>query len=309
MEAQRWSVMSAGLGAVAWLAAPWLPIGAPPAFGSIEHVFVFAPLVAVPLALALVSALLPSGRYVLAQRMQPAAAAMVLASLFVAKGSLAAGLTAGWLIMAMTVAISGVRSKGQGAARNPSLLAAHLFLPVGAVWLLLSRLGAGPRSFSALTVFLAAVHFHFSGFTLQVLIAATGDLLPASATRLRAAHRYIAIGAIVGIAAIAAGNGLASPALKAAGVAAMVLSVMGFAVTSASVALASSSRVARALLLVSAGSVASGMVVAAIYGAGEVTGSGWIGIPRMVRVHGLVDAVGFTFCALGAHLRTRRVFT
>ena len=47
---QRWGVTSGGLGAVVWLAAPWLPVGSPPSFGSIEHVFVFLPLVAAPLA-------------------------------------------------------------------------------------------------------------------------------------------------------------------------------------------------------------------------------------------------------------------
>lgn len=300
--------MSAGWGGVVWLAAPWLPLGSPPSFGSIEHVFLFLPLVAMPLALLLLSTVLQPGLYGVAQWMQPAAALMVLASFFVAKGALAAGLTVGWSILAVTIGISGVRSVRRGASVNASLVAAHLFLPVGAVWLLLSRLGVGPRSFSALTVLLAAVHFHFSGFTLQLLIAATGRRLRGTASRLRVAHRCVAIGAIAGIPLIAAGNALPSPALKLTGVASMVLSVIGLAATSTLVGLESPSRVARGLLIASAVSVAVAMVVAGIYGAGELAGRGWIGIPRMVKVHGLVNALGFTFCGLSAHLQPRRVF-
>jgi hypothetical protein len=46
----RWSLTSAALGGLAWLMLPSIPAGAPLAFGSLEHVFTFAPLTAVPLA-------------------------------------------------------------------------------------------------------------------------------------------------------------------------------------------------------------------------------------------------------------------
>ena len=38
---------------------------------------------------------------------------------------------------------------------------------------------------------------------------------------------------------------------------------------------------ARNLILVSSLSLAAAMVVAGVYGVGELTGAGWIGIPRM----------------------------
>ena len=291
--------MSAGLGAGAWLAAPWLPMGSPPSFGSIEHVFVFLPLVAVPLALVLMSTLLEHQQS-WALGVQPVAAAMVLASFFVPKGALAGGLAAGWLVMAITGAIGGVR---RAARVSMSLLAAQVFLVVGAVWLLLSRLGVGPRSFAPLTVLLAAVHFHFSGFTLQILIAATGRRLQGSAARLGALHRLVAIGAIAGIPLIAAGNALPSGALKLAGVTAMVLSTIALAALSTVIAFESRSPMAGGLLLVSAGSIAVAMLVAGVYGVGELLGTGWIGIARMVKVHGLLNALGFTLCGLSGHLR------
>lgn len=311
----RWSVMSSALGALLWLAAPLVPVGSPPSFGAIEHVFVFMPLVAAPLAILLLSALLDADGatkplfHGVAQRVQPVAAAMVLTSFFFPKGALAGGLTAGWLVMTLLLAVGGVRRLKPRADANlssVSLLAAHLFLPVGAGWLLLSRLGIGPRSFAALTVFLAALHFHFSGFTLQILIAATGRQLQEFPSRLGAVHRCLAIGAIAGIPLIAAGNIVSSLALKFLGVVSMVLSTIGLATTSAAVGLNSRSRTPRRLLLVSAASIAAGMVLAGTYGVGELTGAGWIGIPRMVTMHGLLNALGFTLCGLMGHLLLRR---
>lgn len=303
---------SAVMGAIGWLTAPWLPVGSPPSFASIEHVFVFLPLVAAPLALVLLSTMLqPEGHaiplaYRIALRAQPVAALMVLASFFISNGPVAGGLTVVWLIMTVIIAVGSFRhfKSGTGAnLSNVSLLAGHFFLPVGAAWLLLSRFGVGPRNFSALTVFLAALHFHFSGFTLQILIAATGRQLQSSAWRLGVAHQCVAIGAIVGIPLIAAGNVLASPVIKFIGVASMVLSTIALAGTSTAVAFASRSPSAKRLLLVSAASIAAAMVIAGIYGVGELTGSGWIGIPRMVKMHGLFNALGFTLCGLIAHLQ------
>jgi hypothetical protein len=299
---KRWNCTSAAVGALLWAVAPLVPLGSAPAYGSIEHVFVLSPLVATPLALALLSSWQdrPTALYCIAQRIQPVAAALVLASFFVPTGPLAGALALGWLIMAVVLAAGRARGPLRDAAANlshVSLLAAHVFLPIGAVWLVLSRAGVGPRGFAPLTVFLAALHFHFSGFTLQILIAAIGRRLGASAL-----HRFVAIGAIAGIPLIAAGNALASPVVKLVGVASMVLSVSVLAGVSIGVAARAPSRAARGLLLVSAGSVAAGMALAATYGVGELTGDRWIGIPAMVAMHGLLNALGFTLCGLGAHV-------
>jgi hypothetical protein len=303
MEGKPWSESSAALGALVWSALPWLPIGSAPSFGSIEHVFLFLPLVAAPLALAVLSALRARRAYHVAQRIQPAAAAMLVGSFLVTKGILAACLVGGWLIMALAVAGAGVRLSRQGARTNASLVAAHVFLVVGAVWLILSRLGIGPSGFSALTVFLAAVHFHFSGFTLQILIAATERRLKGCASPMQAAHRYVALGSIGGLVVIAVASLAHSPVLKLVGVGGMVFSVIGLAITSTAAALASPSPMQKSLLLASAASVAVGMVLAGVYGLGELAGSTWMSVPQMVKVHGLCNAVGFALCGLLGHLR------
>jgi hypothetical protein len=317
LSGARWNVASAILGAALWLMAPLLPIGAPPPFGSIEHTFVFLPLVAAPLALLLLSAMLapadqPSASFErFARYVQPAAAAAVLASFFVPNGKLAGGLAAAWLLTTVWIALGGgqrlVHARARGQRSNVSLLAAHVFLPVGAVWLLLSRLGVAPRNFSALTVFLAALHFHFSGFTLQILIAATGLRLRGCRPWLTILHRGLATGAIAGIVLIAAGNIAHAPVLKFFGVASVVVSTIALAITSTTVALNAPGRASRVLLLVSAVSLFAAMVLAGVYGIGELTGRAFIGVPRMVAIHGFLNAVGFTFCGLLGHLHLRLV--
>ena len=310
----RWSVTCAVTGAVLWLVGPFVPAGSPPSFGSIEHIFVFMPLVIAPLALLLLSVLLKSGDasnagfHRSARRAQPVAAVMVLASFFFPNGTLAGALTAGWLVVAVMIAVGGARRATLvlgGHRAKVSLLAAHLFLPVGAMWLLLSRLGVAPRDLTALTVFLAALHFHFSGFTLQILIAAVGLQLPARPSWLAVLHRRLVIGAVAGIPIIAAGNIGHSPLLKFLGVSTMVASTIALAITSAAVAWSVPGPAGRRMLLASAASIAVGMVLAAVYGVGELSGRAWIGIPRMVAIHGLLNAFGFTLCGLLGHLRLR----
>jgi hypothetical protein len=270
------------------------------------------PLVAAPLAILLLSALLETKGsskpllYGIAQGGQPVAAAMVLASFFAQKGPIAGGLVAAWLALTVLLAIGGMRRVKSGTGGhlfNASWVAAHMFLLVGAAWLLLSRLGVGPRNFAALTVFLAAVHFHYSGFTLQILIAATGQRLQDRGSRLGALHRGLAVGAIVGIPLIAAGNIFSSRSLKFLGVLSMVLSTLAFAITSTAVALNSRSSLSRRFLLVSAASIAGGMALAGVYGVGELSGTNWLPIPEMVAIHGFVNALGFTLCGLLGHLQ------
>jgi hypothetical protein len=156
-------------------------VGGPPLFASLEHTFLVLPLIAAPLALALLRWLEgdegdSGGTFLgLARRVQPFAAAAVLASFLVPQGAAAGALVTGWLGVALMLAMGGarraVRAPERGVLTNLNLLAAHIFLPMGAVWLLATRLGVAPRHFGPLTALLAAIHFHFSGFTLQLRAA------------------------------------------------------------------------------------------------------------------------------------------
>ena len=207
----RWAVGPSAVGALLW-GLP--PAGTPLTPGSLEHLFLVFPLVIAPLGLWLASVLLDERGalallvYPLARRLQPFAAALVLASFGLPKGALAGALTAGWLIVAVGISLGGARTAAQIAVGNRmrlNMVAAHVFLPIGAVWLLLSRLGIAPRGLSAQTVLLATLHFHFSGFALQILIVATGRVLDGASAYARL-HRMVAVLAVLGIPLIAAGN-------------------------------------------------------------------------------------------------------
>ena len=304
-----WSTSCALVGGVVWLLAPWL---VERSFASLEHVFLFMPLVAAPLALALSAALLEertgpgAGHARAARRLQPAAAALVVGAFMLAPGAAAGTLTLPWLLVALLHAAGGLRRlrpRHEANRSDLSLLVAHVFLPLGAVWLLLFRLGVAPRGLSALGVLLAALHVHYSGFTLQILIAATGRRLPATSPRLGALHRALALGAVVALPLIASGKLLPAAPLKLAGIAAIVASTLALSITSAGVARTVRSPAVRRLLLISSASIAAAMLVALFYAVGELTHRPWLGITRMVEVHGLLNALGFVFCGLCAHLR------
>ena len=297
------SITAAAVGAALWLSAPLLPFGSPPRAASLEHVFLLFPLVVAPLALSMLASFVASdGRteplgYRVARLLQPFASLVLLAAFLLPAGPTAGRLALPWLVTTLAVAA------GLGRARkSPSLLAAHVLLPVGGVHLLHSRMGIAPPGVIPLMVFMAAIHVPFSGFALQILVEATGRALPAARVRARAVHRGIALVAAAAIPFIAAGHTMALSALKFLGVISLVTSTLALAGITALLAVDSPRSLSRSLLFVSAGAVAVAMVLAGIYGIGEVTGTGLLGLPLLARVHGPLNAVGFVLCGLLGHI-------
>lgn len=289
------------LGAASWLAAPFLPVGSAPAFAGIEHLFLVVPLVAVPLALTLVSRTTGTS-YGRAALVQPITAAMVTTSFFVERGPVAGALAVPWLAMGIVLGVRGAGAAlhARGIARV-SALAAHAFLPIGSLWLVLARVGAGPASVSQATVLHAAVHFHVSGFVLQILFVATMRL---TGSRLL---RVAAVTAVAGIPLIAAGNLLATASVRLLGVAAMVVATTGLAAVTFGTASHVAPRAAKVFLRVAATSLAFAMLTAAIHGAGELRGGAGLPVQVMVLLHGLVNALGFVVCGLVGHLAVTEV--
>lgn len=282
----------AALGFLVWLASPWI---IHESFASLRHLVLFVPLVTFSLTVALVDAMLARHRDGLATHLQPIGAACALASFVVAPGPLAGAIAAGWLCVALLTAARALRR-----ARAVGLVAAHVFLIAGAVWLVLARAGASPFSFASVTVHLAALHFHVSGFTLQVLLAAMGRRL--KNPRMAGVHRIVTRGAIAAIPLIAIGNAALSPNVKLAGVMMMtacslVLVPLTFGVSCAE------DRVTKTLLRTSAVSLGVAMLVAGAYGLTEHAGRPFITVEAMARTHGLMNAVGFMLCALLGHVR------
>jgi hypothetical protein len=282
---------------------------------TVEQVFLLFPLVAAPLAVTVLSGLLfPGGREIsrpfrAASVLLPPAAVAAVLSLFFSARTPAALLAAPWVVFAVLLGVGVLPQLGRAKALGvsaPCLAAGQLFLLAGAVWLLLSRLGVGPGGLSRPVVFLGAVHFHFTGFAGNTLVAATGPWVNALVPALRRVHRVVTVGAIAGIPAIAAGNVAALPALKLVGVLVVSATLVALAVLFALLAARLEDTPGKVLLGVAAASVSAGMVLAAIYGVGELTGAGWITLPQMARWHAPINAVGFTLLGLWGHVHLAR---
>lgn len=283
------------LGAIAWLIAPWIPLGAPPGVGSLEHMFAATPLIVVPVALDVLA--VHGGRppaLVAAQRAQPVAALLLLASWSLGTGILAGALVLPWLFVALATAIAAALRRTTTA--RTSLLAIAVFFPAGAVWLLLSRLGIEPSGLTPTKVLLAAAHFHLSGFALQTLLAATHARVGELERRWRVAHHLATVVATTALPVIAAGNASASPVIKAVGVGGMVVATLCLVAVIAVLGWGARRSRAGALLLTSAACGAVGMVLAGVYALGETRGL--LALPTMVATHGVLNGFGFMLCGL-----------
>lgn len=273
---RRWLRRCAAAGAVAWcvvaLASP---------LGTIEKLFLLAPLVAMPLAFALDE----PASWMLGL-LHPAAAAAATASFFQPPGFLAAALATPWAILTGAAVVDGLLS-----FRGVTELGARLLLPVGGGALVASRAGFTPLDFGEPLVLLTAVHFHFTAF-LAVRLA------------LLAGARTAAIGILAGTPLLAVGFVL-SPLLKLAAVGLLVAALFGVARAQILALPRLKGRMSKLLLGLSAASIAAGMLVAGTYELGVFTARGWLSIPDVALVHGPLNGLGFTLGGLMAWTRER----
>jgi len=148
-------------GAVAWCG---LMAVQPP--GWAQGLFLLAPLVAVPLTLPLFGA---SGKIQIAFT---ASAFLLIPAFVLERGVPAAACTVPWLLLCVGLAVV-------ECARWRRLDLGRVFtagyLAVGAGWLLLARLGARPLGFEDVIVQATAVHFHYAGFVLPVVMRRLAD--------------------------------------------------------------------------------------------------------------------------------------
>ena len=256
----------------------------------LELMFLLAPLVLVPLALSRIG---PVGRWLPLFQLGGAIAATM--SFFQAPGVVAACFASAWLAVTLALAGCGVarcRRRGLGDPAEMAIIAALVYIPVGGAWLVLSRLGATPLGFREPIVLLTAVHFHYAAFATLVLIGLAGRFLGSS--RL---YRGVVLGAISGTPLLAVGITL-SPALEALGALTLAGSLWLFAGLSLMHLPRSMPRGARALLLVSAVSLLPSMTVALAYAWSELTERSTIALSTVARVHGTLNALGFSLLGL-----------
>jgi YndJ-like protein len=300
--------LAAILGAAAWAAIAVLARAGILRIGSIELMFLFAPLVVVPLGTELgnriggVGPLQGTEPYL---QLLGAAAASV--ALCLPPGRWAGLLAAAWMftcwLMAGTGAMAGVRALGVRLQDDPdqsrfvilALALARIDLAVGGTWLVASRLGIHPAGIEEPIGLLTAVHFHFAGFATATIAAAT--LRFALNTGLEKWLKPI-LPFVTGMPYVVAIGFLVSPALKMAAALLFSAGIAGLAVVLRASAKRVDQSAARWLLEIAAGAVFAGMILSGAYAILDWAGSDGLTIPQMARTHGILNAVGFSMTGL-----------
>lgn len=301
------SSLTAAACALLWCAIAVLVLAGRSRVGLIETLFLFAPLVHVQLGLRVIRRLIgeysPLGRVV--QSLLPPAAMLAAVAFWPPPGQPAGGLAFAWLLVCGLAALDGFWGLARQTSRTVEsafLAVAFVYLVVGGVWLVLSRLGITPAHLTRQIVLLAAVHFHFTGFALPVFAAATHRASRiARSTQAGLRHvvfLFVAAGIMCGPLFLAAGNLRMVPVMKLAGALLLTLTSVGLVGMLIPVLPAVASRPAGALLAIAAISLVAGMTLVAVYTVGEFTGRYWLDIPEMARFHGTVNALGFVLCGL-----------
>ena len=276
------------IGAAVWTATALATVTGAVDLTLIDLLLVLAPLVVVPVGLVV------AGRRMNAVRL--AAAALVVPALLTDTGVPAGVLALPWLAVAVHLAaVAALEWLGRpdftpaGLAR----LASPVYLTVGATWLVASRLALEPVGIGEPIVELTAVHFHYAGFAAALLAARTYEA---------ATGRWAAAGALLTIVAppiVALGFTTGSAVAQITGAVLLTAGVWIVAgVTATVVAPRTANPSARALLSVSAAAVVAPMVLAVFWATGQHFDVPALDVPAMARVHGTLNAFGFTLAGL-----------
>jgi hypothetical protein len=295
-----WAPVCATAGAAVWAGIAVLARVGMARIGAIELMFLFAPLVIVPLGMELGREIGGSSwAYELARRMQPAGAGLAVVAMLLPPGRRAGVAALGWLIICLLMAGAGlaglVRALWGDADRSVRATwvvvgLARIDLAVGGAWLVASRLGMRPMGIQEPIGLLTAVHFHFAGFATAMIAAATLRF-----AERRGNQKWLRglVFMVVGMPFAVAAGFVISPALKMVAGLVFSASVAGLAIFVRGCGRRAEAGTARVLLQVAAGAVFAGMVLAGIYAVADFVGSDALTIPQMARTHGVLNAVGF----------------
>lgn len=304
----HWRAAISFSGAVTWAALAALAGLRHAPFGITELLFLFAPLVIVPLGLQLAEALderpgderpgtdhdsLLRGFHVIA-------AIAVCISFWLPPGPAAAGLSALWFLNCLVLAAQrfAVQRRAESHAWLPIFVLnlAALNLVLGSAWLLASRAGFRPMGFPEPIVLLTAIHFHYSGFATAIIAAMT---LHTCQQRSSATRGWQLLVLLITVLPLVLAAGFAfSAALRF--VAAMALSGSLTLLAGTYFRFTRQMRVVPArFYLLAAGCAAIGaFALAGLYAFSEYFGKGWITVPAMANSHGVLNGLGFVLLSL-----------
>jgi len=311
-----WAATCATAGAGVWAGMAVLARMGIVRVGAIELLFLFGPLVIVPLGMELGRGMGGTGRLEeLARRLQPVGAGMVVVAMCLPPGRRAGLAAAGWMVVCGLMAGSGVvglvrssltrssltRSSWRDADRSvrATLALAQMDLGVGGAWLVASRLGMRPMGIQEPIGLLTAVHFHFAGFATAMIAAATLQFVERrGVSGLSQSWLKPVVLLVAGMPVVVAAGFVISPVVKMAAAILFSTSVAALAIAVRAYGRKAEDATARILLQVAAGAVFAGMVLSASYAVADYAGSEVLTIPQMARTHGILNAVAFCLAGL-----------
>jgi len=298
--AQRWTLA----GAAGWAVMAMLARLEFVRIGMIELLFLFGPLVIVPLGLELQRIRGATGfAFRLTQMLQPLGAVVAVEAVCLPPGRRAAFFAMGWMAVCALATLSGaleigkafLGKSGRATWLEIAFAIAKIDLAVAGAWFVASRLGVHPMGILEPIGLLTAVHFHFAGFATATIAAAT---LNFAQDRDRARWLRLVVGLVVLLPFMVAAGFVISPVLKMTSAVSFSISVVllaGFLWKSAA---AVEDHTARIFLRIAAGSIFAGMILSTAYAIADFVGSEALPIPRMASTHGVINAVGFCLCGL-----------
>lgn len=301
----RLTDLSAVLGAVVWLG-----VSALTDYALVELFVALALLVFVPLGLGLAATPLRSGAIPRAYRLAtvgqfPAACLATLSLSRPVGDALGVALAVPWVGVTVAIALFGLRRllpRGLRPLSELSVDAALLYIPVGAVALVLHRAGVSFH-FQPIIILLTVIHYHYAGFVLPLVTGLVGRTLADDSGRLRGSLpartlRVVTPVIVANLALIAVGITF-SPAVEVVAVSLFTVAVAGFALAVLGGVVPKVSRSRGLLLGVAALSLVWTMALALAYGYSAYPGTpDLLDIGDMVVRHGTVNALGFSLSAL-----------
>jgi hypothetical protein len=267
----------------------------------IQRILLLGILVTVPLGLSLIESApdVRSRLHKIAVKLQPFGATASVISLLLNQGPLAGALAAVWLLVNLVVAVvalSRIVHRRFWPLEEVSIDVGLLYLSVGGIWFLASRLGLQPLEFGDTIVLLTAVHFHFAGFAAPIIAGMAGRVVDSGWSRRLFVPACVAI--ITAMPIVAAGITLST---KLAVVGTLIIS-FGLLLLSLLVfrwLLRTTLPITTKLLLVVSGlSAFVTMPMACLYAYSLVAHELIFDIPTMAATHGVLNAVGFSLCGL-----------
>lgn len=234
-------------------------------------------------------------------RVAPLAAGLGLA---LPHGPFALLLVVPWIATTALIALSGARRFVTRERRTIATTAGDLaraYVPVGAAWLGAYAGDLQVMQFHGLQCLLTAAHFHYAGFGACTVTALVGHSLDDTPTPawVRTLYSVAAVGMMAGIALLAAGITASRTLEHLAGwEVAACTAIMGALLLRR--ATLPARPLARGLFALSGAATALSSALAFDFARSGFARLGAHTLERMVRYHGLVNALGFVGCALVA---------